>query len=502
MLRNGPARSLSMAAAMTVGIALAVDSAAPPAARLDAALAARVGAGQLPLVLPPGTTLRDGPEGTAFVPGPEGPAVTVSFPEGTFPSARGMIAMRVLASRRIGFVRNGKPRVMVLVDSPAIRIELREQTDCPHLRVFAKGADKPARIIRIAYLKPDQWYHLAVSWKAASGDVDLFLNGWAQQRIHYMPWSPPATGSAEVALGGVLGEGDTRATLAVSDVRFSAWYHDESRLRASLQGVELPPSGPDIRRAYDLPVDLSPFRTEVLMEADFNSPLPVVAESELFEGQKRVREPEPGQWVLEGPGKAYTENGELVIENPAEGSAHVVLWLPRVFPDSFLLEFEITLETADDGLAIVFFAARPRDDPEESIFKPGLAMRNGVFANYIKGDINSYHVSYLAADQSGQGIFGPRRTANVRKNSGFWLIACGDDQIQGKGMGRGPHPVRILKNGNQLRIEANHRSSVAVDDDGKTWGPVWTDGYIGLRQMNHTGSARYRNLKVSRILPR
>ena len=84
----------------------------------------------------------------------------------------------------------------------------------------------------------------------------------------------------------------------------------------------------------------------------------------------------------------------------------------------------------------------------------------------------------------------------MRKNSGFRLVACGEDQIQGRGLGRGPHRVRFLKDGSSIRVEANGRLSVAFDDDGKTWGSVRGDGYIGLRQMNHTRSARYRNLRV------
>ncbi|MBN1513529.1 MAG: DUF1961 family protein [Phycisphaerae bacterium] len=195
------------------------------------------------------------------------------------------------------------------------------------------------------------------------------------------------------------------------------------------------------------------------------------------------------------------KDGRLVIDHLEEdGPDHVVLWLPKPFPADFLLEFDITIERADQGLAIVFFAARPADDPAGSIFKKGLAQRNGRFTRYTRGDVNSYHVSYIAGDtRMGVTDAPPRRTANVRKNSGFWLVACGDDQIQGKGLGPGPHRVRLLKVGNKIRMEVNGLLSVAFDDDGKTWGPVWCDGYIGLRQMNHLLSARYENLKVYRV---
>jgi uncharacterized protein DUF1961 len=229
--------------------------------------------------------------------------------------------------------------------------------------------------------------------------------------------------------------------------------------------------------------------------------LPIIAEDTLFDDKKRVREPKPGQWVLEGPAKAFTKDGQLTIDNRTMGPAHTVLWLPNVFPADFLLEFDITIEQPDTGLAIVFFAARPVGDPKGSIFKLDRAKRGGIFKNYIVGDVNSYHVSYLAA--SGHHTMGgDRRSANCRKNSGFWLVACGDDQIQGKQMGRGPHRVRFLKVGNQIRVEANGKLSVEFDDDGKTYGPVWGDGYIGLRQMNHLLSAQYKNLKVCAVKPK
>ena len=113
--------------------------------------------------------------------------------------------------------------------------------------------------------------------------------------------------------------------------------------------------------------------------------------------------------------------------------------------------------------------------------------------------MNSYHVSYLSAGPRNSSIPGARRTANVRKNSGFWLVASGDDQIQGHGYGRVPHRVRLLKVKNHLQVEVNGKLSVSFTDDGKTYGPVWGDGYIGLRQMNHILSATYQNLRVYRV---
>ena len=465
-------------------------------ATLDETLAAKAGTNTLALEPAENATVVEGPGAPGILPGAGQPAARLNMPPGAWPVRQGTLMMRIKASRRIGFVPEGR-RTTKLVGGPLIDVELGEYTDCPRFVVRSPGEGKRTpRVCRIAYLLPDKWYHFAVSWKAETGDVDLFLNGWAQQRVHLPEWKPLQEPGRPLELGGVIGEGDGTAAVAVSAVEIHGWYMDEAKLRTHLKGQTFFGLVPYALQRLEDPLDLTPYTLTPIYEPDFGKGIDIVKEDALFDGDKRVREPKEGQWVLEGPAEAFVDDGELVLDNLTMGPKHTVLWLPRVFPASTMLEFDIALEEADEGLAIVFFAARPRDAADASIFMPGLAKREGLFRNYIVGDVNSYHVSYLAADKTGQGLYGPRRTANVRKNSGFWLVACGEDQIQGKGLGRGPHRVRILKDGPSIRVEANGRLSVAFDDDGKTWGPVWGDGYIGLRQMNNTRSARYRNLRV------
>ena len=468
--------------------------------KLDRELADRAGVSQLPARPADDARLVAAPDAPGVEPTTPGCAMRADVPVKAWPLRQGTVGMRIRASRRIDFVgAEQAPNMMTLVESPGIRVVLREHRDCPHFLIYPPGASKkPMALCRIAYLEPEKWYHFAISWNADTGQVDIFLNGWAQQRTQLPAWQPatPTEGECTLEVGGVLGAGADAAKIAVSEVELYAWHLDEARLRTELRGHEFFAGAPGIRQQYEEPLDLSGYAQKLLYEPDLSKPLDIVKEETLFDGDTRVREPGPEQWVLEGPAAAAAGDGQLLIDNLEDGPAHVVLWLPRVFPDSFLLEFDITIETADEGLAIVFFAARPRDDPTGSIFKLGLPKRHGVFRDYIHGEVNSYHVSYLAAGRRGTSIPGDRRTANARKNSGFWLVACGDDQIQGKGLGRGPHRVRILKDGNRVRVEANGRLSVAFDDDGQTYGPVWGDGYIGLRQMNHLGSARYSNLRV------
>jgi hypothetical protein len=62
--------------------------------------------------------------------------------------------------------------------------------------------------------------------------------------------------------------------------------------------------------------------------------------------------------------------------------------------------------------------------------------------------------------------------------------------------------LRIYKRGGRIRVTVDDVISVAWDDDGKTYGPVWThSGWIGLRQMAHTVHCEYGHLKVFRLKP-
>ena len=144
-------------------------------------------------------------------------------------------------------------------------------------------------------------------------------------------------------------------------------------------------------------------------------------------------------------------------------------------PADFLLEFKVRPQDRKQGLNIVFFNARGLHG--ESIFDPTLKPRSGIFAQYHSGDLNNYHISYWA---------GERGTANVRKNAGFQLVATGKDLVA-------PAPAdpfqttRLYKRGGTIRLMVDDVIEVAFDDDGKTYGLLWThSGWIGLRQMAHT----------------
>ena len=464
-----------------LGYLCAMSLLAAPSLKLDPELAARCGQAMLPAEASKDT-----------------PALRIALPETVGDLREGTVMMEIRTSRRLGHTTEGS-RWGNLVDCPGIRLFFQEAADGPRFHMRHPGkTGNPSTVCRFAWLAPDQWYHLAVSWKAATGDVDIYVNGWAQQRTRLPVWQPSGKGGT-LDLGGILGKDVDAATIQVRKPELHAWHMTEAQLRTALRGLTFPDGGEGVRKKLEAPLDLSGLKLTPIFQPDFANPLPMVHEDALFDGDKRVREPKPGQWVLEGPAKAFAKDGQLTIDNLESGMDHVVLWLPRAFPESFLIEYDITIEQPEEGLAIVFCAARPVGDPTGSIFKLGLPRRNGLFQTYIRGDVNSYHVSYLSAGERDSSIPGPRRTANVRKNSGFWLVASGDDQIQGHGYGRVPHRVRLLKVRNHLQVEVNGKLSVSFTDDGKTWGPAWGDGYIGLRQMNHILSATYQNLRVYRV---
>jgi hypothetical protein len=339
-----------------------------------------------------------------------------------------------------------------------------------------------------SHLKANRWYHLTVAWDRPQQRLEAYLNGILQQALRPRP-SREQLDSTALRLGGTLGQGAGAIRFAVDSIRLYDRFLDETQLAATLEGRNLPPVEGEGRPAISGALDLSAYELKPIYEADFSGELNVVDELDLFDGDRRVRLPAGKEWVLEGEGRAWTENGLLHVETTGDRNAgHLVLWSTRRFPDDILIEWEMSPRDSADGLTIIFFAARPKDNPAGSIFDVGMPKRDGLFKNYHTGALNNYHCSYWA---------GPRRTANLRKNHGFFLTTCGVDRIMGQGPG--PHKVRLLKAGGAIRLEIRGQLAVTLDDDGRRYGPVWTDGYIGLRQMGHTRKMTYSSFKVYEV---
>lgn len=205
----------------------------------------------------------------------------------------------------------------------------------------------------------------------------------------------------------------------------------------------------------------------------------------LYEGTMESPESVKG-WMMEGPGKVDFRNGWLHMFSPQEKNHHVY-WCPETFPSSFIAEWEAQNLETDAGLCIVFFAAKGENGKD--IFDPSLPQRNGVFKQYTRGRIISYHISYYA-----NGTDKPDRGhANLRKNNEFKLVQKGKEGIPTKSTN--VHRIRLIKDDGHVVMFVDNRKIIDWKDDGKKHGPAHTNGKIGLRQMKWT-HFRYRNFKV------
>ena len=245
-------------------------------------------------------------------------------------------------------------------------------------------------------------------------------------------------------------------------------------------------------------LDLSGYELKLVYEADFSKPLNFVRENDLFKDGERIRKPEGFDWVAEGAGNVWTEDGRLCVSNiPVDNQkhkgSHMVLWNTRVFPDNFLLEFDFSPRESKEGLAIIFFCAIGTDGG--GIFDLGQPYRGGVFSTYHSGGLNGYHLSYWAT-WGPLTHFKPRYTSNLRKNYGFELLGSGKDYIWNQGPG--PHKVRLLKVDGRIQLEIRGLLALSLTDTGGVWGK----GCIGLRTMEYVGKATYDNFKVWEVRPK
>ena len=452
-------------------------------------------------ILGPGAKFIPSVEGEGVEPAPGQPAVTLPVPDGSWTPA-GTLAFRVRTSRALRFSEE-KPLSVTLAKCPLFTLTLQEHPR--HLVWRAAMAHDGTSSTHAtngnlfwSHLKAGKWYHVAFTWDAAKGRMDTYLNGCLQQemrlRKRWATWVPPANPSGKLDLGGVLGRGDTEARIAVDSVELHTEFMDEAAVASLLKGKANFPLTGEGRWELKGGLDLTPYRLTPVHAADFTKPLNWIHEEALFDGKRRARQPEGKDWVLEGNGTARIEDGACVIEAKEESIRnHLVLWNTRPFPENFLLEFEMSPLDSRKGLTIVFFATRNREGG--SLFDPGVPRRAGNFKTYHTGALTGYHVSYWACNPFDGGIL--RRSANLRKNYGFFMVASGIDRIAG--LGAGPHRVRILKVGAMVRVEANGKLSLAFDDDGKTYGPIHKDGWIGLRQMGSAHRVKYTKFAVWRV---
>ncbi|MES2697488.1 MAG: DUF1961 family protein [Verrucomicrobiota bacterium] len=306
------------------------------------------------------------------------------------------------------------------------------------------------------------WHHIAVTWDGAKGECNMFINGTP----FYVIGEKTAPFTIQPAARIVVHSD----RFPVADVRVEDEPLSPEQIR-SIVGASHYGTLAGILGAKEIaPISVDARRGPLLYERTFAS------------------ETDMRDWVLEGPGILEFNGGALRMRSklPDGPLGHTVYWCPEVFPDRFAAEWEFEL-LEPKGLCIVFFAARGQQGKD--LFDPTLAKRTGVFDHYIRGEIDTYHISYFANTPTV-----PRAMANLRKNHGFFLLSNGPVGATSGRAGE-KHRALLIKDGAHIQMSVDGRTIIDYIDDGQRAGPVWTEGRIGLRQMQWT-DARYRNFRV------
>ncbi len=349
-----------------------------------------------------------------------------------------------------------------------VRVSFEQQGNA--INLFARWNDSvdSANDRHIRVLMPEfpgkEWHHFALVWDADTGLINAFLDGtpfyWTDQRVS--PWT-------NVAACEVILHADR---FALADVRVAAEPTSVDELHEVI-GEDRLGQLDGLLGAADLgALDARSLRGGTLFDCAMAS------------------EDELRDWRLEGPGEVSFRNGwmELKSRRPDGPEGHVVYWCPQNFPDRFVAEWDFQL-LSENGLCIVFFAANGVGG--EDLFDPFLAERDGIFQQYVSGDIASYHLSYYADTP-----LGPRRTTNLRKNPGLKLIASGPAGVAPNSSA--VHHVVLVKDGPRIQMAVDGKLIVDFTDSDNSFGPALREGKIGLRQMQWT-RGRYRNFRVSKI---
>lgn len=429
----------------------------------------------------------------------DGHGISVPVPDGIWQS-RGTLAFLVRiegVKRTTDLFLSGavEPVSMSLLESPVFSARLlvtNISTDIEFSFPLEEKGHYSRLRLPLSHLKGSQWYHLAIAWDLDNLQAEVYLNGILQilitnEWLRKKPQLNPSYTGPLKFLGS--DKNSSSVELIVGPGTLIDRFLEEDEVAQSIAHIPLKRHGNEGRHYNSAALDLDQFCLKQIYEADFTKTLNLLHENELFENNERRPLPAGVEWVLEGAGTAWVEEGKLHLKTlkPDQRDGNIVLWNTRDFPGNFLIEYSFEPENTSRGLHILFFSAKANDGA--SIFESNQPLRNGVFTKYTQGDIKNYHVSPWATTD-----FALRRTANLRKNSGFHLVACGNDNIGGHD-GKVP-TVRILKYENLINVESNGKQVLAFSDDGQTYGPVYKGGKIGFRFMSRTHHAAIKHMKV------
>jgi len=122
---------------------------------------------------------------------------------------------------------------------------------------------------------------------------------------------------------------------------------------------------------------------------------------------------------------------------------HLVYWNKTITPENYVIEFDFQSPILYPLHMILFSATGSKG---ENVFDPSLKPRCGVAAQYTKGDIYNYRISFLA----------PKRgTANLRKCPGRRLVTKGvDHSIKNL---TGKHHMKVIKWQDQIEFRIDNK---------------------------------------------
>ncbi|MDE5421266.1 YesU family protein [Ancylomarina sp. DW003] len=122
---------------------------------------------------------------------------------------------------------------------------------------------------------------------------------------------------------------------------------------------------------------------------------------------------------------------------------HLVYWNKTITPKNYVIEFDFQ-SLVPYPLHMILFSATGQQG--EHVFDPSLNARCGVAAQYTKGDIYNYRISFLAPKPG---------TANLRKCPGRRLVTKGEDfSIQNL---RGKHHIKVIKWQDQIEFRIDNK---------------------------------------------
>jgi len=384
---------------------------------------------------------------------------------------QGAISFQIQTDKEYHTGPKVKPVTVDILEIPGIaKVRFSQSsTVCELQWLWARGVNADNLQVEVPGFPGPEEYFIQYTWDAPAGRFTGYVNGTALRlsEIRLSTWDIPEGTEVRLAAG------PFKTSLVSAEPR----YLDETQARAQVPEPMLGKHAElfGVREKEPAPIEVASRLGKLLYESAMDAPASM-------EG-----------WVMEGPGVTAFEDGWMKMASEKADSAakegHIVYWCPGDFPESFVAEWEMRI-LSKEGLCIVFFAARGLNG--EDIFDPSLPKRTGIFRQYHTGAISCYHISYYASTPSSPG----RITSNLRKNSGFHLVANGPPGIEPGS--DAVHALRLIKDATHIQLQVDGKVIIDFTDDGHRYGPVLGGGKIGLRQMQWTETL-YRNFRVHEL---